>query len=79
LTNELKEIIQSADGYPIEIARFQDVEKAKVNGSINVMVEKNLSKETLRLSQKYKILIISKDQFYNFCLKQHLAHRSLMK
>jgi hypothetical protein len=74
MTPELKKIIESANGTAAEINRYRDLEKTRVKGSINVLVEDNLFQEIDYVSDKFQILIISKDQFYDFCLKQHLAH-----
>ena len=77
MTSELKKIIESANGEPKTIDRYRDLEVVRVNGSINVLVEDNLFEEMDYISRKFNIQIISKDQFYNFCLKQHLPHQIL--
>jgi hypothetical protein len=78
MSSELRKIIESADGVPKTITRYKDLEKVRVNGSINVLVEENLFKEIDYISNKFNIQIISKDQFYNYCLKQHLPHQILL-
>lgn len=78
MSADLRQIIESADGIPRVIGRFKDIERVRVDGTINVLIEENLFKEIAYVSKKFNIQIISKDQFYNFCLKQHLPHRILM-
>ena len=79
MNSNLKQIIESANGVPKIISRFKDLEFTRVNGSINVLVEENLFEEIDYVSQKFNVQIISKDQFYNFCLKQHLPCSILKK
>lgn len=79
MSPEFRQIIESADGIPRVIDRFKDIERVRVDGTINVLVEETVFKEISYVSNKFNIQIISKDQFYNFCLKQHLPHRTLMK
>ena len=78
MTSELKQIIESANGIPRVIIRFKDIKNVRIDGTINVLVEETLFEEIEYVSKKFNIQIISKDQFYNFCLKQHLPYRSLM-
>ena len=56
MTSELIKIIESADGIPKIIDRFKDLEFARVNGSINVLVEENLFKEIESVSYTHLTL-----------------------
>lgn len=75
MTLELRKIISSADGMPVDIRSYKDLGQARVNGSINVLVEDHLFEQIEYVARKFDVQIISKDQFYNFCLKQHISHK----